>query len=179
MPLGGNGFAELAGFLRGLKKLTDASREIAVALAPKTSELVGETMAAQTSPTGEAWPATKDGSPAFGGSNALGYVLSRLSGKSSVRTTVLYPLHFHQDGTHAKGRKHQRKVRAKLRREGYSRAGIKGVVAQLEAGRKAGAYHDPPRPLIPGEGDPIPARWDETIRKTASEVMLKYGAVAR
>lgn len=172
-------FAELAGFMRGLKKMNGASREIAIALAPKTSALVGETMQAQQGPNGEAWPPTKSGAPAFGGANALGYVLSRLSGKNSVRTTVLYPLHFHQDGTHAQGRKYQRKLRAKLRKEGYTKQGIKGAIAAVDTARKAGGWHDPPRPLIPDEGQAIPPRWEDVIRATARDVMLKYGAEER
>jgi hypothetical protein len=221
MPLGGNGFAELAGFMRGLKKLPDASREIAIQLAPKTAELVGDTMAAQTSPTGEAWQPTKSGAPAFGGSSALGFVLSRLSGKASVRTTVLYPLHFHQDGTHKVGRKRGRAIargitsayagnvlrqmglagsaprrrkdesdgayQARVEKFAVAKSTRKDAITQakrharsaVDEARTAGGWHDPPRPMIPDEGDPIPSRWEEVIRKTAAAVMLKYGATER
>jgi hypothetical protein len=133
-------FSELSGFLKKLQKLPDASREIAVALAPKTAALVGETMAAQTGPNGEPWPATKSGSPAFGGSSALGYVLSRLSGKSTVRTTVLYPLHFHQDGTHKIGRKRGRKIASKYLGDVLKSLGFKGGMPRRRKGESDEAY---------------------------------------
>lgn len=219
MPLTG-GTQALAGFLRGIRKLPDAAKEIARELSPKVSELVGESFAAQASPTGQSWPATKSGEPAFGGSNALGYVLSRVVGKS-VRTTVLYPLHFHQDGTHAVGRKRGREIARQItagyvgsvlkqlglkgsapkrrkgesdeayarRLEGYAAARTARSDAQKQAkrfasqavedARSAGGWHDPPRPMIPDEGDPIPASWMATIQATAAEVMARHGAVLK
>lgn len=219
MALSG-GFAALNGFFRAIRKLPDAAKEIARELSPKVSELVGESFSSQASPTGQTWPATKSGAPAFGGSDALGYVLSRVVGLS-VRTTVLYPLHFHQDGTHAVGRKRGREIARKItagyvgsvlkqlglkgsapkRRKGesdeayahrlvaYSAARTARSDAQqqakrhaaqaVEEAREAGGWHDPPRPMIPDEGDPIPASWMATIQATAAEVMARHGAESK
>lgn len=207
-------FGELAGFMKKLQKLPQATRDIAIKLAPKLSALVGETMAAQESPTGQEWPATKSGSPAFGGSSSLGYVLSRLVGKASIRTTVLYPLHFHQDGTRRVGRKRMRAIRqailggagrkaaasiavprkrkdesefayqqrlaAIMARKAARAEAVKGAKMRAdfaaEQARSASGWHDPPRPLIPDEGDAIPDRWNATIGDTAREVMKAAGA---
>ncbi len=211
-------FDELSGFMRRLQKFNDTSRRIAVELAPKTAALVGESFTAQASPEGVSWPATKSGEPAFGGGDALGYVLSRVSGKSSIRTTVLFPLHFHQDGTHRIGRKRGRALASKIV-GGYARAvlaqhGLKGSAPRQRKGesdeafhrrveafarakqvrqeaklsarkhaasaiaeaRVAGGWHDPPRPMIPDEGDPIPSRWVETITETARPILAEIGA---
>lgn len=124
-------FAALAQFYTKLKKLPEASREIAKALAPKTEKLVGETFSAQASPEGAPWPATKSGAPAFGGGDAGGRVLSRLVGKATVRTTILYPLHFHQDGTHKVGRK-----RASIIRKAIVGAAARLAVADIVVPRK-------------------------------------------
>lgn len=211
-------FSELSGFMRRLQKFGDTSRRIAVELAPKTSALVGESFTAQASPEGVGWPATKSGAPAFGGGDPLGYVLSRVVGKSSVRTTVLFPLHFHQDGTHRIGRKRGRAIASKIV-GGYARSvlaqhGLKGAAPRQRKGesdaafaarverfarakavrkeaqfaakkhatlaiaeaRTAGGWHDPPRPMIPDEGDPIPSRWIETITETARPILAEIGA---
>lgn len=210
-------FGELAGFLKKLQKLPGAGREIAIKLAPKTAALVGETMAAQTSPTGEPWPETKSGAPAFGGSSALGHVFSRLVGKSAVRTTVLYPLHFHQDGTRRVGRKrmaairkgilgaagrlavglikiprkrkdespfqYEQRVAAAMARKSARKEAVQGAKMRAdfaaEQARAASGWHDPPRPMIPDEGDAIPDRWNDTIREVTSDVMRQYGAEER
>lgn len=211
----------LGGYLKKLQKLPEATRDIAVKLAPKVASLVGETMSAQTSPAGAPWLPTKSGAPAFGGASSLGYVFSRVAGKSAVRTTVLYPLHFHQDGTRRIGRKRMRaiansviasyvgnvlkqqglKMAAPRQRKGesdeaYARRVERFAVAKqtrkdartmarrhgteaAEAARTAGGWHDPPRPLIPDEGDPIPAKWIDAIRETAREVMVPLGAEER
>lgn len=176
MPISGD-FAALAGWYKRLAKLQDASKEIAQAVAPKVEGLVNDTFREQASPEGEAWTPTKSGAPAFGGSDSGGRVFARLVGKSTVRVSVLYPLHFHQDGTHTKGRKFQRAMRRSLRKEGYSARGIRGIVDQFDIGRRAGAYHDPPRPMIP-EGD-IPAKWADTITSTARPILAAAGATER
>lgn len=210
-------FSELASFLQKLQKLPEASQKIARALAPKVAALVEQTVVAQTSPTGEPWPATKSGAPAFGGATALGHVFSRLAGKSTVRTTVLYPLHFHQDGTMRVGRKGGAKIRraivgaatrlvsvgikvpkkkkgesefafqqrlaAIMARNAARREAVKGVKNQvdfaIQQARAAGGFHDPPRPLIPAEDDPIPPKWEKTISATAREVMAPLGALPK
>mgnify|MGYP000886454205 CR=1 FL=1 len=208
----------LAAFEKKLAKLPEASQKIAIALAPKTSKLVGESFSSQASPVGAPWPATKSGAPAFGGSGAMGYVLSRLAGKLTVRTSVLYPLHFHQDGTHVVGKKRGRRIASKItgayvgnvlkslglkgsaprQRKGESDDAYKARVAKFTAAkqartdargaarrhasaavqeaRTAGGWHDPPRPMLPGEDDPPPPRWEETIRTTARDVMAQLGA---
>jgi hypothetical protein len=211
-------FSELSGFLRRLQKFSEKSREIAIRLAPEVSELVHESFEMQASPEGVAWPRTKSGAPAFEGKAPMGHVLSRVVGKSSIRTTVLFPLHFHQDGTHRIGRKRGRAIASKIT-GGYARSvlaqhGLKGAAprqrkgesdaafaarverfarakavrkeAQLAAkkhaaaaiaeARTAGGWHDPPRPMIPGENDPIPARWVETITETARPILAEIGA---
>lgn len=220
MPLRGD-LKALGGFLKKLQKLPDASREIAVALGPVVGSLVEESFQSQASPNGGSWPATKSGAPAFGGSEGMGYVLSRLVGKLSIRTTVLYPLHFHQDGTHRIGRKRGRKIASKItsayignvlkslgmkgsapkKRKGESdeafaervakfqavkqtrsdaKAGAKRRAAEaVEEARTAGGWHDPPRPMIPDEGDPIPVRWEMPIREAASDVMARFGATEK
>lgn len=104
MPLVGDVRA-LEAFEKRLRKLSKASQEVARALQPRTAKLVQDTVRSQASPEGAPWPATKSGAPAFGGGDASGRVLSRLAGKLTVITTVLHPLHFHQEGTHAVGRK--------------------------------------------------------------------------
>lgn len=219
MPLRGD-LTALGGFLKKLQKLPDASREIAVALGPVVGGLVEESFESQSSPVGAPWPATKSGEPAFGGSQGMGYVLSRLVGKS-IRTTVLYPLHFHQDGTKRVGRERGRAIASKItggyvgavlkqmglaggaprRRKGESdeayaarlerftrakqerrdaKAGAKRFAdAAVSAAREAGGWHDPPRPIIPDEGDPIPVRWENPIREVARDVMAKYGATEK
>jgi hypothetical protein len=112
VPLTGD-LTALGGYLKKLQKLPEASREIAVALAPKVAGLVEETFSNQASPVGAPWPATKSGAAAFGGSAGLGYVFSRLRGLSVV-TSVLFPLHFHQDGTRTIGKKRMRAIRSKI-----------------------------------------------------------------
>jgi hypothetical protein len=88
-------------------------------------------------------------------------------------------LHFHNAGTHAGGRKAQRALRRELKGQGYSKAGIKGALAAFDAQRKAGAWHDPPRPMIPDDADGIPPVWERTIRDAAIEVMRGAGAEVR
>lgn len=140
MPLKGD-FSELSGFLKKLQKLPDASREIAIKFAPRTAALVGETMAAQESPYGDPWTPTKSGAPAFGGASALGYVLTRLVGKNAVRTTVLYPLHFHQDGTHKVGRKRGRVIARKVLGGALKSLGLKaGGAPRQKKGESDEAY---------------------------------------
>lgn len=178
MPLQGD-FSALAAFHNRLRKLSGATREIALTVSPQIEGLVNGSFAGQSTPYGESWTPTKSGAPAFGGGDSGGRVLVRLVGKATVKTSVLYPLHFHNQGTHAGGRKAQAKLRKKLRGEGYSRAGIKGVLQQLNAGRKAGAWHDPPRPMIPDDAAGIPPEWSNTIRQAATAVLSKAGAVAK
>ena len=217
MPITGD-FAAYADFYGRLRKFSDVSRKIAVELAPKVEGLVGESFTAQQSPTGVSWPATKSGAPAFAGGDAGSRVLSRLVGKSSIRTTVLYPLHFHQDGTHVVGKKRGKKIASSIvggytravlsqhglsggkprRRKDESEAAFALRVARFEAAkqtrqearlsarkhasraiteaRAAGGWHDPPRPMIPDEGDPIPPRWVETITETARPILAEVGA---
>jgi signal recognition particle subunit SEC65 len=217
MPLKGD-MQAFAGFLVKLKKLTQASRDIATAFAPKVAGLVEESFSRQASPLGAPWPATKTGAAAFGGGEALGRVLSRVVGKATVRTTVLYPLHFHQDGTHKIGRKRGRAIASKisgayvgsvLKQMGlkgsaprqrkdesdaaYQRrverfqqakqvrseakgAAKKHAAAAVDEARAAGGWHDPPRPMIPDEGDTIPPTWEAQIREVAREVMKAGGA---
>jgi hypothetical protein len=213
MPLQGD-FAALADFYTRLRKFSETGRRIATELAPKVEGLVGQTFAAQAGPNGEAWPATKSGAPAFGGGDAGGRVLSRLAGKASVRTTVLYPLHFHQDGTHVVGKKRGAAIRrsitgnagklaaagVKVPRKGKDEsefayqqrlaAGMARRAARAEAvravrhqvafavlqARTAGGWHDPPRPMIPGEGDPVPDTWTTTIVETARPILAEIGA---
>lgn len=217
MPLKGD-LKALGGFLQKLQKLPQATQQIAVALAPVVGGLVEESFETQGAPNGASWPATKSGEPAFGGSQGMGYVLSRLVGKSRIRTTVLYPLHFHQDGTHKIGRKRGRKIASKVsaayvggvlkslglkgsapkRRKNESdeayakrlasfqaakqaRSDAKSAAKRhasqaVEEARTAGGWHDPPRPMIPDEGDPIPVRWENPIRETARDVMAQLGA---
>lgn len=220
MPLRGD-LTALGGFLRKLQKLPGASQEIARELAPVVSGLVGESFESQSSPVGAPWPATQTGAPAFGGSEALGYTLTRLAGKNAIRTTVLYPLHFHQDGTKKIGKLRGRKIASKItggyvggvlrslglagsaprRRKNESddayaarlekfaaakraRTEAKGAAkrhaaAAVAEAREAGGVHDPARPMIPDEGDPIPIRWENPIRETARDVMARYGATER
>lgn len=216
MPLSGD-LQAIRGLSKKLEKLQTAPQAIARALSPRIAPLVTETFAAQAGPSGGAWPPTKSGAPAFVGSDASMRVLSRLTGKASVRTTVLFPLHFHQDGTHVVGRKRGRKIASKLtdsyvgavlsqqgmkgsapkrrkdesaeafahRLERYAnvkatrsdaRRAARGFAADAVAeARAAGGWHDPPRPMIPDEGDPIPGTWDAVIVKAARDVMATYG----
>lgn len=104
MPLSGDAGA-LGFFEKRIRKLSSASQEVARALVPATAGLVREQIQAQQSPSGAPWIPTQSGAAAFVGSDAAGRVLSRLAGKLTVTTTVLFPLHFHQEGTHSIGRK--------------------------------------------------------------------------
>ena len=201
-------FAALADFYTRLRKFSDVGRRVATELAPKVEGLVGEAFSSQSSPDGVAWPETKSGAPAFGGGDAGGRVLSRLVGKASVRTTVLYPLHFHQDGTHRVGRKRARAIRQKMlgaagirvpaKRKNESPFAYQNRLAALMArkaaraeavkgaklhadfavaqAREAGGWHDPPRPMIPDEGDDIPNRWVQVITDTARPILAEVGA---
>jgi hypothetical protein len=213
VPLRGD-LAALGGYLKKLQKLPQASQRIAVALAPEVAELVRDVFVAQTSPAGDPWVATKSGAPAFAGSSAMGRVLSRLSGKTAVTTTVLYPLHFHQDGTHRVGRKrgaairkgivgaavrlatagikvprkqkgeseyaYQQRLAAAIARKNARAEAVKSVKNRvafaIQEARTAGGWHDPPRPMIPDEGDPIPETWMTPIREIARDVMAELGA---
>ena len=109
MPLRGDPSA-FAGFIKSIRKLPEASKEIARELSVKLSPLIGESFSAQASPEGAGWPATQTGAPAFLDSDPLGYVLSRVVG-TTVRTALLYPLSFHQEGTRAVGRKRMAAIR--------------------------------------------------------------------
>lgn len=207
-------FQALAAFYGKLRKFSDTGRRIAQELAPKVEALVGQTFAEQAGPDHEPWPPTVSGAPAFGGGDAGGRVLSRLAGKSSVRTTVLYPLHFHQDGTHRVGRKRAAAIKRKItgqaaklalagiklprKRKDESEfayqqrlaiamarkaarkeavAGVKHQVAfAIETARAAGGWHDPPRPMIPDEGDPVPDPWVKEITETARPILAEVGA---
>lgn len=137
-------FAALATFYGRLRKFSEASRKIAQAVSPKVEGLVNEGFAGQHGPNGEVWPPTKSGAPAFGGGDSGGRVLSRLVGKSSVRTTVLWPLHFHQDGTHRIGRKRGRAIAAKIM-GGYAKAvlrqhGLTGAGPRKRKGESDAAF---------------------------------------
>lgn len=207
-------FAALADFYTRLRKFSETGKRIATELAPKVEGLVGQTFAEQAGPNHEAWPATKSGAPAFGGGDAGGRVLSRLSGKSSVSTTLLYPLHFHQDGTHVVGKKrgaairrgitgaagklavgaikvprkskgesefaYQQRLAAGMARRAARAEAVRAVrhqvaFAVLQA-RNASGWHDPPRPMIPGEGDPVPDPWVAVIVETARPILAEIGA---
>lgn len=217
MPLKGD-LTALGGFAKKLQKLPEASAEIALALAPKVAGLVDETFAAQASPSGVSWTPTKSGEPAFAGGETAGRVLSRLVGKATVSTTLLYPLHFHQDGTHVVGRKRGAAIRRgfiagrvavemkrwagaprkrkneteeqyqarleyqdarKSARDDARSSAKKAANDAVAQARAAGGWHDPPRPMIPDEGDPIPDTWTAVILATAKPIMLRLGATAR
>lgn len=206
-------FAALADFYGRLRKFSDTGRRVAQELAPKLEALVGRTFAEQAGPDHEPWPPTVSGAPAFGGGDAGGRVLSRLVGKSSVSTIVLYPLHFHQDGTHRVGRKSAAKIRKAITgqagrlavagikvprksknesefayqqrlaiamaRKAARAEAVKGVRHQvafaIETARAAGGWHDPPRPMIPDEGDPVPDPWVKEIVDTVRPILAEVG----
>lgn len=212
MPLTGD-FKALEAFEKRLGKLKDASRAIAERVSPKIATLVTSTFGAQSTPYGIGWIPTKSGAPAFGGGDAAGRVLVRLVGKNMIRTSVLYPLHFHNAGTHFIGRKRgaaiSRRVTsgyvgAVLRQSGLRggaprqrktesdeaylqrlqafaankavRAAAKGMAKKhareaAEEARAAGGWHDPPRPMIPDDGDGIPRPWEDAIRVEARAVL--------
>lgn len=162
----------LEAFGKRIRKLEGVPRVVAEKASPKISALVTASFGAQSSPYGAGWVPTKSGAPAFGGGNALGRVLVRLVGKATIRTSVLYPLHFHNAGTHTHGRKYQARMRKALRAEGYGRAGIKGIVKEYDVARRhAGNVHDPARPMIPDEAEGIPKPWETEIRQAAHEAM--------
>lgn len=207
-------FAALADFYSRLRKSSDIGRRIATELAPKVEGLVGQTFAEQAGPNHEAWPPTQSGAPAFEGGDAGGRVLSRLAGKASIKTIVLYPLHFHQDGTHRVGKKrgaairraitgkagklaaagikvprkgkdesefaYQQRLAAMMARAAARKEAVRGVQNQaafaVAEARTAGGWHDPPRPMIPDEGDPIPDPWVTTIVDTARPILAEIGA---
>jgi hypothetical protein len=207
-------FAALADFYTRLRKFSDTGRRIAQELAPKVEGLVGRTFAEQAGPDHEAWTPTKSGAPAFDGGDAGGRVLSRLSGKASITTSLLYPLHFHQDGTHVVGKKrgaairrlitgkagklaaagikvprkgknegefaYQQRLAAAMARAAVRKEAVRGVRNQvafaIQEARTAGGWHDPPRPMIPGAGDPVPDPWVSTIVETARPILAEIGA---
>lgn len=216
MPLVSDG-GSLREFERRLRKLPEAQKSMARQIAPVCEKLANSTIEEQRSPFGEPWVATKTGVPAFLGSTTAGRILSRVVSDREVRTTVLYPLHFHQDGTHVVGRKRGASIKrgilsaysgAVLKQMGLSgsaprkrkdesdaayqarvakwehakgirkeaRAQAKGhAAAAFEEARAAGGVHDPARPLIPDEGDPIPPTWDTEITARARVVLSWYG----
>ena len=105
-------FAALTDFYSRLKKLGGGvSAEIAKNVSPKVEALVNTSFASQSSPEGAGWPATKSGKPAFGGGDSGGRVFVRLVGKATIKSSVLYPLHFHNAGTHRVGRKRAAAIR--------------------------------------------------------------------
>ena len=179
MPLSGD-FNALAAFFSKLKKLDGVSRKIAIEASPKIEALVDATIAAAQSPYGVGWKPKKGGGQALAGSSSAGRVLVRLVGKSQIKTSVLYPYHFHDGGTFSGGRIAMRAVRKKLRKEGYTRKGIAGAIKQLEAGRKtAGNVHDPERPIVPRESEGIPGEWEAKVKTAAVEVMKAGGATLK
>lgn len=213
MPLTGD-FAALADFYTRLRKFSETGRRIATELAPKVEALVGQTFAEQAGPDHSPWPPTVSGAPAFGGGDAGGRVLSRLVGRASIKTIVLYPLHFHQDGTHRVGRKaaaairrkitgdagrlavagiklprktkgesefaYQQRLAVAMARKAARAEAVRGVKHQVafavDQARAAGGWHDPPRPMIPDEGDPVPDPWVKEITETARPILAEIGA---
>lgn len=135
MPLKSDASA-LKAFEAKLRKLPEASKAIARAIAPTVQELANKTIADQAGPNGEDWPATKSGAAAFAGSSTAGRILARVvKDGRAVRVTVLYPLHFHQEGTHTIGRKRSSAIRRNVL-NAYSGAVLKQMGLRAGAPRR-------------------------------------------
>lgn len=192
MPLKGD-LQALRGFEKKLSKLKGASQEIARRVSPKIEPLVNESIGASATPYGDPWKPTKSGQPALSGAVSSGRVLVRLVGKSTIRTALLYPLHFHHGGTRTHGRRAQRKMRRDLEAEMKvktlgaagrvaARLAIKRKLGWFEAMRRAGMagnVWDPERPIIPSDAQGVPAPWGVVITGEAREVMREAGAVEK
>jgi hypothetical protein len=132
--------------------------------------LVDAEFSAGTDPYGAAWQPLKGGGQPFAGSDGAGRVQISKDG-SVLRGSPAYPMHFHQEGTHGGGRKAQRRLGAALKRQGAGRGDIKAAKAELRARGMAGGFHDPPREVVPTDGEGIPAEWEKAIRTAATKVM--------
>lgn len=152
--------------------MKEATRQIARAAVPKITEIIDQQFSSGTDPYGNAWVPLKTGQQPFSGRDSAGRVDVRLvdDGKA-IRTTVVYPMHFHQDGTHSGGRKAARKLRRASKRQGVDI----GKALSEERARAAGGVHCPQRPIIPDSGD-APDKWTLAIQEAAKAEMAALGA---
>ncbi len=168
-------FATVKEWIKSLDGLKTATKTIAAAALPKLKPLVSAEFSSGTDPYGAAWQPKVDGSQPFAGSDADGRVQMRLvAGGTIIRTTVAYPMHFHQDGTRGGGRKSARKLRASLRKAGHDKASQKAAVEKMRA---SAGQRLPARPIIPtDEAGGIPQPWTDALTSSARDVMAKGGA---
>ncbi len=104
-------FNALAAFHNKIKSLKGVSREIALKVSPVIEPLVDASMAAGGDAYGAGWVPKKGGGQALAGSTTGGRVLVRLVGTATIRTSLLYPYHFHDGGTRRVGRKRMAAIR--------------------------------------------------------------------
>lgn len=165
------------------KDLPRATQAVAESTVPRVEKLIAAEFAAGADPYGDAWTPTRSGGKAFAGTNASGKVrlsLRKGSGGAgggtsvqAIRVSVEFPMHFHNAGTKAGGKKTRKKERASLRREGYTRKAITAILKERAASR---GQRLPARPIIPSNGKGIPPAWEAAIRAGASDVMARVGA---
>jgi len=175
MPSGITGdTAQIAKFIEQVGGMKQATKKIGKAVLPKLEGLIEAEFSSSTGPYGQTWQPKKDGGAPFVGHSASKRVKFKLLNEGrTIRTTVAYPMHFHQDGTFSGGRKTQRRLRKKLRLEGF-----KGRALKAEVNARIGerVQHDPARPIIPDDAKGIPAPWGAAIVEAAVPIMAAGGA---